>query len=130
MIGLDEGLVVSAKSGDWIVAASSSRSGQCREKFSKPVLDKVVAEKQTFFESQVSISESTSLADVQAYVASPIVDTSDRVVGVLFGVRQIRVEDRFVFGHSWIYGFDRTSRCRKDIHDDSQSNESIDRLYP
>jgi adenylate cyclase len=89
LVGLDEGLVVLASSDDWCVTASYASNGHPDQKFSPAVLEKVVAEKQTYFQTGVSGLESPLGENAQIYVAAPILDRSDRVIGVLFGVRRI-----------------------------------------
>ena len=91
MIGLNEGLVVAAKSNGWKIIASSSRNGSKPRDYSKQILERVVTGKKTFFESVAGNSE-TKDTDNRAFVASPIFDNSDRVVGVLFGSRKMGSE--------------------------------------
>lgn len=88
MIGLNEGLVVAAKPNGWNIIASSSRNGSNPKDYSKQILERVVTGKKTFFES-VATSSETKDTENRAFVASPIFDNSDRVVGVLFGSRKM-----------------------------------------
>jgi adenylate cyclase len=107
LVGLDRGLVVLRRPGSsanpgpgqvkWVVQArfpdedtpnSSRLRGPGGREFSRTILDKVEAEKRTFFQSAASMANPTdSLQGVEAVVASPIFDSHDEVVGAVYGTR-------------------------------------------
>jgi adenylate cyclase len=55
--------------------------------FSLTILDKVIKDRRTYFQSSATPSTSESLQGVEAVVASPIFDVHDQVVGFVYGCR-------------------------------------------
>lgn len=91
LIGLDLGLVLLQQaSGTWSIAGSAVESDMTTVRYSRTLLDAVVAQRRTFFDDLDAIdgaNPSASLVDVESAVASPVFGTNDDVVGVLYGVR-------------------------------------------
>src|SRR5262249_18042748 len=89
-VSLDTGLILLRNGDAWRVAARSYHDeGTPGREFSYTILNRVVAEKRTFYQSRISFgSQSDSLSGVQSVVASPIFDARDEVVGVLYGSRR------------------------------------------
>jgi signal transduction histidine kinase len=88
LVALDSGLVLLRHSDAWRVVARAFRDeGVPGREFSHAVVNRVVAEGRTFYQSRVNSSQSDSLYHVQSVVASPIFDANDQVVGALYGTR-------------------------------------------
>jgi adenylate cyclase len=91
LVGLDLGLVLLQQaSGAWSIAGSAVDSDMTTVRYSRTLLEAVVAQRRTFFDDIDSIdgaNSSASLTDVESGVASPVFGTNDDVVGVLYGVR-------------------------------------------
>lgn len=88
LIGLDRGLVLMIKNGRWMVQSRFPDEDVDRREFSMSVLSKMVKEKKTFFQSGSALqSQSESVMDIQAVIASPIFDKAENVVGSIYGVR-------------------------------------------
>lgn len=91
LVGLDLGLVLLRQpAGTWSIAGSAVESDDTTVRYSRTLLDAVVAQRRTFFDdldAVVGASASVSLVDVESAVASPVFGTNDDVVGVLYGVR-------------------------------------------
>lgn len=87
LVGLDHGMVLMRKGSDWEVAAACSSREESRPPFSHTILDQVLNENRTFFQSAVTTSLESSLRGVEAVVASPIFDNQDQIVGAVYGVR-------------------------------------------
>src|SRR5581483_3993135 len=94
LVGLDRGLVLLRRGEDWSIAAHAGRREGDGRQFSLTVLKHVVAERRTFYQSQVPISSTRSLLGVEAVVASPIFDPDDEVVGAVYGSRSRMVPSR------------------------------------
>lgn len=90
LIGLDRGLVIVNRGGQWQVMARFGASVRYGSEFSRSILEKVASEKRTFFESFENMSPTTSLANLDAVVASPVFDANENTVGVLYGSRTRR----------------------------------------
>lgn len=88
LIGLDRGLVLMIKNGRWMVQSRFPDEDVDRREFSMSVLSKMVKQKKTFFQSGSALqSQSESVMDIQAVIASPIFDKAENVVGSIYGVR-------------------------------------------
>jgi signal transduction histidine kinase len=88
LVGLDSGLILLRNSDAWRVVARAFRDeGGAGREFSYTILNRVVAERRTFYQSRINSTQSESLFHVQSVVASPIFDASDQVVGALYGSR-------------------------------------------
>jgi len=90
LVGLDRGLVLLRPQGEWQVVAAHSRPGDDNQRFSQRVLLQVMAERRTFFQSFDADTGAQSLQGIEAVVASPIYDEQDRVVGIVYGSRDMR----------------------------------------
>ena len=95
LIGLDVALVLVRPGANWKVVARSSRpdydaDAHSGREFSLNVLNKVLAERRTFYQDLGELRGAESLRDVSAVVVSPVFGRDDEVVGVLYGVRRGR----------------------------------------
>lgn len=95
LVGMDRALVLLRLGDAWKVAARAfhDEGGSGRE-FSHTILQRVVEEKRTFFQSGGKMSQTESLQGVQAVVASPILDSADNVVGIVYGSRSYTMRTR------------------------------------
>jgi adenylate cyclase len=87
LVGLDRGLVLLRRNGNWQVVAHHSTSADSAAEFSHTILRHVVEERRTFFQPPESQSAPGSLLGIEAVVASPIVDAGDAVIGAIYGSR-------------------------------------------
>jgi adenylate cyclase len=88
LLGMDLGLVLLHRDGAWSIAGSAVSSDYVNVRYSKTMLNHVVAQRRTFYEGLDKLgSNSASLADIECGVASPIFGLQEDVVGVLYGVR-------------------------------------------
>ena len=87
LVGLDRGMVILRRKDDWEVAATCAGSGIPERGFSHTILEQVVRERRTFYQSSVSASAHSSLHGVEAVVASPIFDFKEQIVGAVYGIR-------------------------------------------
>ncbi|MBL8794093.1 MAG: family 3 adenylate cyclase [Planctomycetia bacterium] len=87
LVGLDWGQVLLWRAGEWQVAARAGRGQVGDRPFSQTVLKQVMDQRRTFYQSEVPLSSSHSLLEVEAVVASPIFGAEDRVVGAVYGSR-------------------------------------------
>lgn len=92
LVGLDRGLVLLRRHGQWQVAASAARRSDLHASFSQSVLSQVLAQERTFYQTPEGSSAAASLLQVEAVVASPIFDPDDRIVGAVYGSRDFRSE--------------------------------------
>jgi adenylate cyclase len=87
LVRLDVGAVFLHQDGDWRPVALQS-SGIKTARPSKTLLAKVLDEKRTFWNRvEGSVDVLSSMAAIEAYVASPILDREGRVIGALYGHR-------------------------------------------
>ncbi len=92
LIGLERGLVLLRAGDQWKVRAAWPQGRPSAAKYSRSVLQHVVAKRRTFFGNpQDSISLGASLAGVEAMVGSPIFDSSGNVAGMLYGSKDFQV---------------------------------------
>src|SRR5262245_17826238 len=93
LVGLDLGQVLLLQCGVWRLqahqAAASDRLGDERQA-SRHVLNRLLAEKRTFWQVPSNAVPQASLAGVSAVVAAPILDRTGAVIGALYGDRQAR----------------------------------------
>ncbi|MEK6250307.1 MAG: adenylate/guanylate cyclase domain-containing protein [Planctomycetales bacterium] len=91
LVGLDHGLVLLRRKGNWDTVADHSRAGILVERsefeVSQRILNMVVEQKRTFFEPLDESSRHSSLANVDAVVASPILCREGSVIGIVYGTR-------------------------------------------
>ena len=93
LVGLDVGAVFLLENGGWRPAAiETSSPGTARP--STSVLRRVLEEKRTFY-SRVDPEAGvfTSIASIDAYVAAPIFDRTDAVIGAVYGHRSRALAD-------------------------------------
>ena len=88
LLGMDLGLVLLLRNGTWSIAGSAVSSDRVAVRYSRTMLDHVVAQRKTFYEDLDTLGAGvTSLADIECGVAAPIFGLEEDVVGVLYGVR-------------------------------------------
>lgn len=104
LVGFDSGLVVLRRGASWEVAAehpgdsesptdgsrglmSPARPRGRSVRLSQTVLDFVLRERRTFYESAGRVPMTESLSQVEAVVASPVFDRHGQVTGAVYGVR-------------------------------------------
>lgn len=91
-IRLDSGAVVLWDAGTWKISAYHNRQGDdsnSRFRPSQHILAQVRDQKRTFWQVPSQIANAIeSLADVQAFVAAPILNREGNVLGVLYGDRR------------------------------------------
>jgi adenylate cyclase len=89
LVGLDRGLVLLRRDGRWMVQARFPEEvRQHGREFSMTALERVARERQTLFQSAMSMPKTEdSLQGIEAVAAAPIFDSGDRVVGVVYGCR-------------------------------------------
>jgi adenylate cyclase len=96
LVGLDRGMVIlrpprsgtGAGAARWMVQARCPVDANVMgREFSLTILDKVMKDRRTYFQSTAAPSTSESLQGVEAVVASPIFDVQDNVVGFVYGCR-------------------------------------------
>lgn len=85
LIGLDRGLVLLRQDGNWRIEAQYGAPPGVSG-FSRTTVQSVLLHKQTVVLSPKAEAESSSLYDIQAVVAAPIL-SGDEVVGVVYGSR-------------------------------------------
>jgi adenylate cyclase len=98
LVGLDRGLVIlraprpaGAAPGQarWMVQARYPADGGniMGREFSLTILDRVLKDRRTYFQSSATPSTAESLQGVEAVVASPILDMQENVAGFVYGCR-------------------------------------------
>jgi adenylate cyclase len=90
LVGLNRGLVLLRRGEAWEVIAGHSSAGDDNRQFSRRVLNQVVTEQRTYYQSFQDNRLAQSLMGIEAVVASPIFDEYDAVVGVVYGSRDMR----------------------------------------
>jgi adenylate cyclase len=87
LVGLHVGAVYLRQAGDWRPAAVAAR-GQGRQQPSSNVLGQVLASRQTVWHrGEPPPDIHSSMAQLEAYVAAPILDGTGQILGVLYGHR-------------------------------------------
>jgi adenylate cyclase len=88
LVGLDLALVLLRRDEKWTIVGSYVADDKVNVRYSKTLLDHVVAERQTFYQDMTKWQvRATSMVDIEAAVVSPIFGVRDDVVGVLYGMR-------------------------------------------
>jgi adenylate cyclase len=95
LVGLDRGLVIlraptsaGQAPGRWMVQARyPTDSTTIGREFSLTIIDRVLKDRRTYFQSSAQPSTAESLQGVEAVVASPIFDPKDEVAGFVYGCR-------------------------------------------
>jgi adenylate cyclase len=91
LVGLDFGLVLMRRDGDWRVVERHPPQAESAVAFSRTILERVCQEKRTFFQTAAGIDLTKSLVGVSAVVASPIFSHDGAtVVGAVYGTRSSR----------------------------------------
>ncbi len=95
LVGLDSGCVLSLDGEKWLTRAQSFSSPQLEAsgaaRPSARILARMQHEKRTYWQTPAAggaITNSQSLANVQAVVVSPILDPQGRAIGALYGDRR------------------------------------------
>ncbi|HMF12018.1 MAG TPA: adenylate/guanylate cyclase domain-containing protein, partial [Gemmataceae bacterium] len=95
LVGLDSCRVLLREKGNWRLQALQTAPGVPRlsdaQQASRKILDKILAEKRTFWELP-STNFTASLMGVKALVAAPILDRQGQVIGVLYGDRSSKAD--------------------------------------
>jgi adenylate cyclase len=86
LIGLDNGLVILRKDGEWADVACYPAHSNSASLYSRSILDTVSRERRTFY--QEIQPTAGSLLGVAAVVASPILDEAHQVIGAVYGARR------------------------------------------
>src|SRR5262245_29818447 len=96
LVGLDRGLVIlrapkssaTQSPNRWMTQARyPTEANTIGREFSLTILDRVLNDRRTYFQSSAAPSTSESLQGVEAVVASPIFDPQDNVAGFVYGCR-------------------------------------------
>src|SRR5438105_7521801 len=87
LVGLDRSLVLIRRGNLWEPVARAGKPQTSGREFSLTILQQIVQERRTFFQSSASGSVISSLAGIEAVVASPVFDAQDQVVGTVYGSR-------------------------------------------
>jgi adenylate cyclase len=88
MVGLDLGMVLNYRDGAWSIAAVHATDDRCSPTFSRTLLQRVLAERRTFYQNLAALVDLTaSMAGLESVVASPVFGLHDDVTGALYGVR-------------------------------------------
>ena len=88
LIGLEYALFLLRKGEDWEIISGYARDNSPRMEFSRSVLGRVLAEKQTFYQVSSLTNHAQSLAGVMSVVASPIFDSEGkRIIGALYAAK-------------------------------------------
>jgi adenylate cyclase len=88
LIGLDCGLVLLLRKGSWVPVACHPPHDDAKNQVSRSILDTVVRQRRTFYDAGRFQATTASLLGVTAVVASPILDESQEVIGVVYGARR------------------------------------------
>ncbi len=86
LIGLDSGLVLLRKDGDWSHVACYPSHSDPASQYSRSILETVTRQRRTFY--QEIPATAASLAGVVAVVASPILNEAQAVIGAVYGARR------------------------------------------
>jgi adenylate cyclase len=88
LIGLDSGWVLLRRDGAWVPLACHAPDDEADRQFSRSILDTVLRERRTFFQSGQLLATTSSLLGVTAVVVSPILSESQEVIGAIYGARR------------------------------------------
>src|SRR5207247_9892229 len=94
LVGLDRGLVLLRRGTLWEPVARAGKEQQVGREFSMTILQQLVQERRTFYQSTASGSVISSLQGIEAVVASPIFDAQDNIVGAIYGSRMRFAESK------------------------------------
>jgi adenylate cyclase len=88
LIGLDYALVMLRKGDDWDVVSRYAAPDAPRLEFSRTVLDRLIAEKRTFYQASGLTNTAQSLSGITTLVASPVLDSEgEKVLGAVYGAK-------------------------------------------
>jgi adenylate cyclase len=89
LIGLEVGLVLFRKGEVWEVAAIHGRGTNGPPRFSRTLVNHVVAQRRTFFQDPAALAQHGASLDAcgTAVVVSPVFGVEEEVCGVLYGTR-------------------------------------------
>ena len=88
LIGLDCGLVLLRREGQWVPVACHPAHDDARSQFSRSIIETVVDQRRTFYQGGQFQPAVASLLGVTAVVASPVLDECQEVIGVVYGARR------------------------------------------
>ena len=94
LIGLDRGIVLVREGNDWSIMANQTTARRTTRGFSRTVVQHVVEQRRMLFACPVADVGTTSLMGIEAVVAAPFFDDSNRVAGVVYGSRDRRTTGR------------------------------------
>jgi adenylate cyclase len=91
LIGLDRCLILLRRDDErqWEMVARHARGESQGPEFSRKVIERVVKEKRTYFQGLSKDDRTQSLMGVEAVVASPLLDESEKVIGIVYGCRHL-----------------------------------------
>jgi adenylate cyclase len=88
VVGLDRGLVLLRRGESWeCVARVAAHDDGGRDAFSSTILRRVLELRYTVYQNTPTATGADSLTEVEAVVASPIFDSTEQIVGVVYGSR-------------------------------------------
>jgi adenylate cyclase len=87
LIGLDCGLVLLRREDRWEFAARFPPGDGDPPKVSQTVLDRVLRDRQTFYQDYESVALKLSITEIEDVVAAPVLDDAGKVVGAVYGAR-------------------------------------------
>jgi hypothetical protein len=88
LIGLDYALVLLKKGDDWAVVSRYATPDAPPLGFSRTVLNRVLTEKQTFYQARGLMNSAQSLKGVATVVASPVLDPrGEHVLGAVYAAK-------------------------------------------
>jgi adenylate cyclase len=87
LVGLDSSCVLLQGKAGWEIVARHPQNPRQSQEFSHTVIERVASERRTFYESFRLPQGPGSLSEIEAVVASPILDDQGQAVGVLYGSR-------------------------------------------
>lgn len=96
LIGLDRGLVLLLRNGTWEIAANYVSPGCQDNGYSRTVLQQLVEQRRTLYQTPQSGACERSLMQLEAVVAAPIFDSAGGLLGALYGSRDVRMTNRAV----------------------------------
>jgi adenylate cyclase len=91
LIGLDRGIVLLLHDADWRIVASHSGPGCHAEAYSRTILRQVCEQRRTLCQAPDPSSLAASLSTVEAVVASPLFGPGGKLLGAIYGSRDVRV---------------------------------------
>jgi adenylate cyclase len=95
LVGLDLGLMVLHRDGQWTVVAGHATDDRRSMRYSRTLVQHVATQRRTFYQDPSTIAAAAqSLVDIDAAVVSPVFGLHEDVVGVLYGVRTFNLSRR------------------------------------